>query len=86
MEAHMSGKPPDFKDFFARSTPLKLECVLVVDYLFAQGFLLRDLEDLPPEQAAALFAEARHFARRKLGDTELLIIFSPYLPVGFSQN
>jgi hypothetical protein len=82
----MPGKWSNLEDFFAPPASLTLERILVVDYLISNGFLPRDLDDLPPEQAAALFAEACCFARRNLGKFETLVVLSAYVPVGFSQN
>ena len=82
----MSGKRSDLDAFFTRPVSLTLERVLVMDYLLAQGFLPCDLQDLPPEQVAALLAEARRFAIRKLADVEPPVMFSAYVPVGFSLN
>jgi hypothetical protein len=81
----MSGKMFDPEGFFTRST-LTLERILAADYLLVRGFLPCDLDNLLPEQAAALLAEARRFARRRLGDVDPSIVFSAYKPVGFSQN
>jgi len=86
MEAHMSGKLFDLDDFFARPVTLTLKRVLIVDYLFAHGFLPCDLKNLPPGQAAVLFEEACRFARRNLDRIEPQIVFSHYVLAEFSRN
>ncbi len=82
----MPGKWSDLEDFLRLPVSLTLERILVVDYLVAHGLLPCDLKGLPQEQAAKIFAEARRFAERELGDVEPTVVFSTYTPVGFSLN
>ena len=85
-EALMFGTDSNPNNFFAPHASLSLKLLLVVEYLLAHDLLPSDLDDLPPEEAAALFAQACRFAKRRLSGIEPTVLFSAYRPVRFSQN
>jgi hypothetical protein len=62
----MSEKSIHNNLLFAGGLHTLLERVMCAEYLLAKGYLLSDLEELPPQVAKNLVAETCRFATRRL--------------------
>lgn len=57
-------------EFFAKGPQSTLERKYIEEYLLGKGYLLKDLEELPREQARQLMREACTYASNKLAEVE----------------
>ena len=62
----MSEKSIHNNLLFAGGSHTLLESVMCAEYLLAKGYLPSDLEELPPQVAKRLVAEASRFVTRRL--------------------
>jgi len=62
----MYPEDDDFDEFIKHAPRSLLKRTLVVDYLLGKGYLLSDLEALPPVVAKGLMREACRFATLRL--------------------
>jgi hypothetical protein len=69
---------------FAEDSQSLLERVMCAEYLLAKGYLMSDLEQLPPQMAKNLVAEAYRFAARRLSELGFIERYQFRLP--FSLN
>ena len=52
-----------------------LECKYVKEYLLSRGYLLEDLDQLPPSEAKRLMREACQYASFRLAEIEARVNF-----------
>ena len=80
----MSDKSIPTNLLFAGGSHALLERVICSEYLLTKGYLTSDLEELPPQVAKNLIAEACRFATRRL--SELGFIERYQFGLSFSLN
>ena len=80
----MSEESIDTNLLFAGASQALLERVICTEYLLTKGYLPSDLEELPPQMAKNLVAEACCFATRRLSELGFIERYRFGLP--FSLN
>jgi hypothetical protein len=80
----MSEESIDTELLFTGGSQALLERVICTEYLLTKGYLPSDLEELPPQMAKNLVAEAYRFATRRLSELGFIDRYQFGLP--FSLN
>ena len=66
----MSEETIDLNWLLTEGPQSVLERTLVAEYLICKGYLVSDLDQLPPETAQSLLKEAFQFTKLRLADME----------------
>jgi len=82
----MSGKAIDLNRLFAGSPQSVLERTLIAEYLFSRGYLISDLQNLPPQVAKSLMREACRFTALRLTEIESRANFQWIIKLPISLN
>jgi hypothetical protein len=72
--------------FLAGGQQSLLERTLIAEYLLCKGYLLSELNGLPPQVAKSLMREARRFAALKLAEIDRKSEFSQKFRLQISLN
>ncbi len=80
----MSEETIDLNPLLAGGSQAVLERTLIAEYLLGKGYLMSDLEELPPRVAKSLMSEARRFVSRRLAEFDFIDRFQFRLPISLN--